>query len=101
MPVATMSPLEMPLPPETLKATDGELQALREIVQRIGWHEASYRVCELLAEEYERLPDCTKKGAIKMVANGLAMIVPSCHWIDKPLVLRWSEKRGPNHDNHD
>jgi hypothetical protein len=96
MATITQSPLEMPLPPATLKATDADLQALREVVQRLGWHETLFRVCELLAEEYGRLPDCTKKGAIKMVANSLSMIVPSAHWIDEPLVLNWPEKQSTN-----
>ena len=39
MATITQSPLEVPLPPATLKATDADLQALREVVQRLGWHE--------------------------------------------------------------
>ncbi len=99
MPAVAMSPLEMPVPPATLKASDADLQGLRDLVQRVGWHEALYRVCELLAEEYNRLPDCTKKGSMKMVCNSLSMVVPSAHWIDKPLVLHWPESKTPDGGN--
>ncbi len=95
MPAVTMYRLELPLPPARLTATDADVQNLRDVVQKIGWHEGLFRLCELLAEEYNRLPDCTRKGAIKMVANSLSMIVPSAHWIDEPLVLHWSDGKTP------
>jgi len=101
MATITQSLLDMPLPPATFKATDADLQALREVVQRLGWQESLFRVCELLAEEYHRLPDCTRKGAVKMVANGISMIVPSAHWIDEPLVLKWPECKTPEINSDD
>lgn len=101
MSAVTMSPLEMARPPATLKASDADLQGFRDLVQRIGWHESLFRLCQLLAEEYDRLPDCTKKGAVKMVCNSLASVAPSAHWIDEPLVLHWPESKTPDGDNDD
>jgi hypothetical protein len=87
-----MSSVDPPTPPPELRATEQDLQTLREMVDRLKWHEMLFRVASLLYADYTNTTS-TRKGAMKAAYQMLEFVLPGCCWLDTELVIHRPEEK--------
>lgn len=87
-----MSTIDSPEPPLERRATEQDLQTLREMVDRLKWHETLFLVSTLLYVDYTNTTG-TRKGAMRAAYQTISFILPGCCWLDKELVIHRPDEK--------